>query len=403
MAIQWKQLTDYTDYEVSDAGQVRNIKSQKVLKIDMKHSGVVCCAHGKKKGSLSVAKLMRIYFPVVIDGEDWKTIPDYPAYEASTTGRIRNLDKMNVLNPFDHCGYLTVGLMRDGVNCQCRVHIMIASTFITKDEGRIWVNHKDGNKHNNKADNLEWVTPAENTQHAVATGLRSEYKRAVLQIDPDTDEVIARFESIQEAKEITGCGNVGGVCRGTHNLCGGFKWEFEDTSSRDTIDNTEAPEGEEWRDSSMPGYRVSSHGWVHSERTGRLMTLQKEPNGRTSVKLRAQDGLATCLVHRLVATAFHPNPDALPHVDHIDKDYTNNHYINLRWSTAQDNSRHSFARAVDQLHPDGSLFRAWTCIRDAAKAVGCSSAGSISACCGGSRTLCKGFRWCYHEKIEIAI
>ena len=42
-------------------------------------------------------------------------------------------------------------------------------------------------------------------------------------------------------------------------------------------------------------------------------------------------------VHRLVAEAFVPNPDNLPHVIHIDGNRTNNHFSNLRWSATQSN------------------------------------------------------------------
>lgn len=42
-------------------------------------------------------------------------------------------------------------------------------------------------------------------------------------------------------------------------------------------------------------------------------------------------------VHRLVAEAFVPNPDNLPHVLHIDGDRCNNHYTNLEWSASQSN------------------------------------------------------------------
>ena len=46
---------------------------------------------------------------------------------------------------------------------------------------------------------------------------------------------------------------------------------------------------------------------------------------------------ALCKEHRLVAEAFVPNPDNLPHVIHIDGNRTNNHFSNLRWSATQSN------------------------------------------------------------------
>ncbi len=51
------------------------------------------------------------------------------------------------------------------------VHRIVAHAFLAPDPGRTHVNHKSGVKTDNRAENLEWVTPKENFDHAVATGL----------------------------------------------------------------------------------------------------------------------------------------------------------------------------------------------------------------------------------------
>ena len=98
----------------------------------------------------------------------WKTIIGHPNYEINRLGKIRNKKTQLVLKPFDDCrGYLRVRL--DGINC--KVHVLVARQFIPNPENKRIVNHKRGNKHDNRASQLEWMTQSENIKHAWETGL----------------------------------------------------------------------------------------------------------------------------------------------------------------------------------------------------------------------------------------
>lgn len=64
-------------------------------------------------------------------------------------------------------GYEIVNLMINGERVGLAVHTGVARAFCDGFAENLQVNHKDGNKRNNSADNLEWVTPKENVRHAI--------------------------------------------------------------------------------------------------------------------------------------------------------------------------------------------------------------------------------------------
>ena len=88
-----------------------------------------------------------------------------------------------------------------------------------------------------------------------------------------------------------------------------------------------------------PGYWVSSEGRVRSRR-GVLKPSRRNRTGHLAVVL---PGARSVLVHRLVALAFVPNPDALPLVLHGDDDPANNRAANLAWGTSAQNGRDAWA------------------------------------------------------------
>lgn len=85
-------------------------------------------------------------------------------------------------------------------------------------------------------------------------------------------------------------------------------------------------------------YQVSNIGNVRNAVRSKLLKQQKSRNGYLTVSLTKSNKLTTYRVHRLVASAFIPNPDNKPSVNHIDCDPLNNKAENLEWCTAQENS-----------------------------------------------------------------
>ena len=152
------------------------------------------------------------------------------SYSVSDTGEVRN-DKTNKLLKLSmQQGYYHVTLSINKKAKRFRVHRLVAEAFIPNLENKPYVNHIDGCRSNNNLYNLEWVTPSENTQHAVKTGLMSPTReRAVIQYSMD-GEKIQEYISISEAARQTGSLVEKIVCccrheRVTHN---NFQWRYKD-------------------------------------------------------------------------------------------------------------------------------------------------------------------------------
>ena len=147
-----------------------------------------------------------------LEGEIWRDVVGYESfYQVSNLGRIKSLgntggDRHRIMAPVFCHGY--VGVVLKGKHH--RLHRLVARAFVGGYRKGMVVNHKDENKLNNKADNLEWVTPRENALYGTALdrGKESVIKRMgrpVERIDMQGC-VTARYRSQSEAAREEGIG-----------------------------------------------------------------------------------------------------------------------------------------------------------------------------------------------------
>lgn len=101
--------------------------------------------------------------------EIWKVIPDYPSYEVSNLGAVRNRKTKNIKmqRVTKETGYVTVNLYPENSSKHVvlLVHRIVASTFISNPMNLPCVNHIDENKQNNYVNNLEWITYEANNKY----------------------------------------------------------------------------------------------------------------------------------------------------------------------------------------------------------------------------------------------
>ena len=182
---------------------------------------------------------------------------------------------------------------------------------------------------------------------------------------------------------------------------------------------------EEWRTAVYDGeiyeglYKVSNLGRILSlnyRNTGKpeLLTPVENTKGYFFVHLCKNKETKTCLVNRLVAQTFIPNPENKPQVNHKDEDKTNNFVFlnedgsvdkeksNLEWSTPKENSNHGTrtersakarSKRVLQLSLSGDLIREWESTAECGRNG--FNQGLVCLCCNGERKSHKGFRFMY--------
>lgn len=112
--------------------------------------------------------------------DDWKWIymnGEKTNYQIHKNGKVSTTNFNNTGKPgyratsVNQHGYAYVAIHHKGEVHNALIHRLVALAFIPKIKGKPFVNHIDGNKLNNKIENLEWVTAEENIQHAYRTGL----------------------------------------------------------------------------------------------------------------------------------------------------------------------------------------------------------------------------------------
>jgi hypothetical protein len=156
----------------------------------------------------------------------WRTIPGHPDYEVNTIGGFRKKGKTEITFNVADNSYVMV---RVGATIEC-LHRLVAQAWLPIPVGYVTttsleVNHIDGNKHNNTITNLEWLTHAENMQHAKETSLMSHgenHHKAVL-----TDSLVEQIkrEYVQDNTSPRVMAKRYGIpVQPTFEVCWGVSW-----------------------------------------------------------------------------------------------------------------------------------------------------------------------------------
>lgn len=174
--------------------------------------------------------------------ERWKDIKGFSNYQVSSIGRVRKntyTDRCNCVRPqriisqvLNKNGYYYVTLIDETGKHHFRtVHRLVAMAFLgvpaSKHAKRPEVSHIDGNMTNNAADNLRWNVETTIEEKKEVVKKASGWRKSVVQIDPETGEVVGRYESQ------TGAAAAVGVSQSSLSravrwkiMAGGYYWKY---------------------------------------------------------------------------------------------------------------------------------------------------------------------------------
>jgi len=173
--------------------------------------------------------------------ESWRAINGTDGFiEVSNYGRVRSLFKeipTILKQQTDNKGYQRVAVTVRRKKMYFKVHREVAKAFVDNPLHLQQVNHIDGNKRNNCADNLEWVTNKENCAHAIRTGLwASVFAGAKKENESRQKPIVATnildeterifFDSVSEAERYFDSRHIVDVLKGRRTKCKGFTFQY---------------------------------------------------------------------------------------------------------------------------------------------------------------------------------
>lgn len=160
--------------------------------------------------------------------EKFIIINEFNNYAISNLGNIKNIKKNKLLTPYfdKKSGYLIYTFCQNSIKKTFKIHRLVALYFIPNPNNLPYINHIDGDKTNNRVENLEWCTAKENDDHARRNGLKNQEK-PVVAINITTGDSVT-FKSVTEAGALLGInkGTISKILKGKRNQTHGYKFNY---------------------------------------------------------------------------------------------------------------------------------------------------------------------------------
>lgn len=161
--------------------------------------------------------------------EVWRTVEDFPNYEISNMGRIRNINTGYVLSPGDNGhGYLQVTLCQNGEKKRVYIHRLVGIAFIPNPNNLPQINHRNENRADNRAENLEWISIKDNVNYGTRAERFSLSRGKPVEQYDLAGNYLNTWTGTREAERQTGISqsSISACCLGKRKTAGGFIWKF---------------------------------------------------------------------------------------------------------------------------------------------------------------------------------
>lgn len=265
-------------------------------------------------------------------------------YKIDKQGNVLNSKRNKILGGSIKNGYKTVKLTISGKKKDYLIHRLVAMTFIDNPCDLPQVNHKDGNRLNNDADNLEWISASDNIKHSFSIGRKPRQR------------IIAIDEQIFDSKE--------------------------------------------WQKYLNTSYYISKHGRCANIKTGKFLNASTTNDGYLRYSLYINEKSINILAHCLVYNTFNPSDtiNKNEQINHIDGDKKNNSIDNLEKVTNIENMMHSYYNLkqniikIRKYDLDDNFISEYESISQAARDNNYNISGISQAANGKIKTY-KGFVW----------
>lgn len=360
--------------------------------------------------------------------EVWKRITGFEDYMVSDYGNIKSYKKNRegcVLAKNKRGQYDSVVLIGDDKRQRASIHRLVADAFIPNPHNLPFINHKNGDKKDNRVDNLEWCSPSQNTQHYYNVLKKGKLLKdqAVIQYTKN-GKYIRSWDSVREASEETGCtiDNIVHSCkrRNRRKTTNGFLWRFVGDNDLNTIQSKDKrvvminKYGEEVQryDSSRIASESTGISLQSIQKICAMRQWQAEDNSiwryedtysesefayykdKTFIKMNSR-GIRVCEYNGIKEVIDDTNGRLMYLIRHLAGDVDS--FCGFRWCIKEegDISREQKRRkAVVCLDKEMRYVCDYETISNAAMSMQCQPI-HISIACRDIKKSCRGFRWMY--------